>query len=368
MNKQKQVAYGFLGLLVLLLGCVIQVESVQAEDDPMGFTVETIMPAEQIDKTQTYFYIKTEPGQTQKLKVKVTGTSDEPVKIKTYVANAFTAPNGTVNYLPEQSKDPTLSNSIEEIAAVQEKEFELKNKEEKIVEIDVTPPAEHYEGVKMGAIYFERVSTEAADEKAMINTKLSYRVGLIASESDGTYTDSQELNLVEVKPEIMQAQKTIGLVLQNPDPKTIADFYLDVSIVEEKTGKIVKTQKLKNGMMAPNSRFDFSVLWGLDPIPSGSYIAKVSAKSRYKSWELEKKFEITKEQAKKMNEETLYKLTLPAWAYYVTIGLGIGTVVMAGYLSVRGARWKKESQRKRKKIRKKKGSNEKRKKRPRELK
>lgn len=366
MSKHKQCAYGFLGLLFLLIGQILWAQAAQAEDNPMGFTVETIMPTEQIDKTQTYFYIKTEPGQSQKLKVKVTGTSDEPVKVKTYVANAFTAPNGTVNYLPDQKKDPSLSQSIEEITTIQEKEFELKNKEEKIVEIEVVPPAEHYDGIKMGAIYFERVSEVAADEKSMINTKLSYRVGLIASESDGTYTDSQELNLVEVKPEIKQAQKTIGLVLQNPAPKTIADFYLDVSIVEEKTGKIVKTQKLKNGMMAPNSRFDFSVLWGLDPIPSGSYIAKVSAKSRYKSWELEKKFEITKEQAKKMNEETLYKLTLPTWAYYVTIALGIGTVGMASYLSVRGARWKKESQRKRKKIRKKKGSNEKGKKPSRE--
>ena len=328
----------------------------RAEEDPMGFTVETIMPTSQIDQNKTYFYIQTTQNEEQTLKVRVKGTSEEPVKIKTYVANAMTSESGTVNYVAKYEKDTTLQQSIEEITTVSEDTFELKLGEEKVVEIKVTPPAESYDGVKMGAIYFERVLEEKKEGK--INTEYSYRIGLMTSESDTIYTDSQELKLLDVKPELKRTQKSITLQLQNPEPKTIADFYMDTKIINEKTGKVVKTQKLSGGMMAPNSHFDYSVNWGIDAIPSGKYIAKVSAKSRYKEWELEKKFEITKEQAKKMNEETLYKLTLPNWAYIGTVILGVMTISLTLLLTIRSKKWKEEER----KLRKKKG---KRKKKPR---
>ena len=349
-NKKKLIIFSIVSILFSLS---ILPSEAKAEEDPMGFTVETIMPTSQIDQNKSYFYIKTTPNQEQTLKVSVKGTSSDPVKIRVYVANAMTSESGTVNYLPNFEKDPTLQESIEEITTISEEEFELKLGEEKVVELKVTPPADSYDGVKMGAVYFERVPEEKKEGK--INTEYSYRIGLMSSESDNLYTDSQQLNLLSVKPELKRTQKSITLELQNPEPKTIADFYMDTKIVDEKTGKVVKTQKLSGGMMAPNSHFDYSVNWGIDKIPSGKYIAKVSAKSRYKEWELEKKFEITEEQAKKMNEETLFKLTLPTWAYIGTIIFGLATVLLTLILTIRSKKWKEEE----KKLRRKKGKRKK---------
>lgn len=328
------------------------------ESNPLGFTVEAVAPTTQIDSSKTYFYIKTIPSETQELQVKVVGKSEEPVKIRAYIANAVTTSNGTVNYLPDQTKDTTLKNSIEEIVSIpeDEKEFEIQSGEEKIVSLKVNAPSENYDGIKMGAVYFERV-TDTEDSKKAIDQKFSYRIGIILSESDDTYTNSEHLNLLNVKPELLRAQKTVGLTLQNPDPKTISDFSLDVSIINESTGKIVKTKKLRNGMMAPNTNFVFSVEWGVDPIQSGKYIAKVSAKSRYQEWELEKKFEVTQDEARKMNEETVYKLSIPLWVQIASILLGVMAILLIVFLSIRDNKLNKLIKKQRQnKNRKKKGA------------
>jgi len=330
------------------------------EGNPLGFSAETIMPANQIDQNKTYFYVQTNPDEQLTMKVKLVGNSEEPVKVKGSIANAITGAGGSVDYVTGSESDETLKNSIEEFATLSETEFELKNKEEKIIDINVKMPKENYDGVKMGAVYFTRVMDEKGE--AAISSDYSYRIGVILSETDGTYTDSKSLNLLEAKPELNRKQKSVGLVLQNPEPKTIADFYVDATIVEEKSGKVIKTQKLSSGMMAPNSRFTFPVEWGVTAIKPGKYIAKVKAKSRYDSWELEKKFEITDEQAKELNAETVFKLSLPTWAYIATIILGIMMVILSVFLAIRAKKWKEEIrkiQKKRKKIRKKKNEKEK---------
>lgn len=345
-SKRKYIG-PFFSVVCLFIGLFGYTTTTYAqEENPMGFSVETIMPANQIDQNKTYFYVQTSPGEELTLKVKVTGTSEEPVKVKASLANAITTSGGSVSYETGLEKDPTLKDSIEEIAKLSEEEFEIKLGEEKIVEITVKLPESHYEGVKMGAVYFSRVMDK--DQDKAINSDYSYRIGLLLSETDGLYSDSKTLNLLEAKPEMNRKQKSVGLLLQNQDPKTIADFYIDATIVDEKSGSVVKKQKLSSGMMAPNSQFTFPVYWGVTPMKPGKYIAKVSAKSRYDSWELEKKFEITDEQAKKMNEETVFKLTLPTWAYVSTVLLGIATIGLTLGLTLRSKKWKSEILRKRK--------------------
>ena len=331
----------------LLIFC--QSNVVFAADDPIGFNVEPELPATQIDNDQSYFYIKTTPTNTQELTVTVIGTSDEAVKVKAYAVNANTSEEGTVNYQEGTPKDETLTDSIEEIVTIEPAEFEVSKDKAVQVKIHVTPPAESYEGIKLGTIYFSRVMDEAETEAA-VSSSYSYRVGLMLSESDQEYLDGKTLNLVDVVPELKRAQKTIQLQFQNPEPKMISGLVMDVEIVEKKNNKVVKKTTLKDGAMAPNSHFNLGVDWGLEPIPSGDYIARVTADSRYEQWELEKEFTISPEVAKKMNEDTLFKLTLPDWGYRVIVGLSVAIVGDFVYLIIRKRKWTqlKKQQRKNK--------------------
>lgn len=319
-----------------------------SQASPLGFTVEAIQPDTQIDKSKSYFYLKTKPGIEQKLQVKVTGKSSTPVKVKSYISNGITSESGTINYIPDAEKNKTLTDSMEEIATVDTPEFEISDGEEKIVTITIHPPKESYQGIKLGSVSFKQIDDDSK-QKAQVTSEYSYRIGICISESEAIYNDGQSLNLTKVKPELFRAQKTILLTLENPEPKMISDFAMTIQIVDKKTGKLVKKQKLEDGSIAPNSDFTYPVDWGIDKIPSGKYIAKVNATSTHKSWDLEKEFEITENQAKKMNKETLVKLTLPTWAYVATVLLAIITVVLSIVISLRDKKWSNVKKRKKKK-------------------
>ncbi|MHC5228520.1 DUF916 and DUF3324 domain-containing protein [Enterococcus sp. LJL99] len=317
--------------------------------DPLGFTVEAIQPSTQIDKDKSYFYLKTQPGVEQKVQVKVTGTSPKPVKVKAYVSNAITSESGTINYIPEIEKNKTLTNSIEEIATVDAPEFEISDGEEKLVTITIKTPQESYDGIKLGTVYFKRIDQEETKQTSQVKSEYSYRIGICLSESEKVYNDGQSLNLTKATPELFRTQKAILLTFENPEPKMITDLKMKIKIIDNKNGKVVKKQELENGAMAPNTAFDYAVDWGIESIPSGKYTAQVEATSKHKSWDLEKEFEISAEQAKKMNKDTLYKLFLPNWAYIVTIILGIVTIGFSIALSLRNKKWAQMKKNKRKK-------------------
>lgn len=335
----KVLSIGWLCLILVAKSSVLAIAS-ESKGDPLGFSVETVKPSTQIDQNKTFFYIKTEPNQVQKLKVKVTGTSADVVKVKVYLANGITSEKATINYLASQKKDETLKNSIEEIATVNQPEIEVAPGETKEVVINVKPPAENYAGIKLGSIYFQRETEK--DSKVTVDSSFSYRIGLVTSEEVGSYNNGQSLKLLDVQPELLRAKKTIGVTLQNPEPKVIPDFAMKVEIVNKKDGNIVKKQSTSDGSIAPNSHFTYSVDWGLDPIPSGTYIAKIHAKSNDQIWNLEKEFTITEEKAKAMNDETAFKLTLPNWFYVLTIVLSLATLTVSVYLIYRGRQWQQQ--------------------------
>lgn len=341
----KVLSIGWLCLFLVVKRSVPAIAS-ENKGDPLGFSVETVKPSSQIDQNKTFFYIKTEPNQVQKLKVKVTGTSEEVVKVKVYLANGITSEKATINYLASQKKDETLKDSIEEIATVNQPEIEVAQGETKEVIITVKPSAENYTGIKLGSIYFQRETEK--NSKVTVDSSFSYRIGLVASEENSSYSDGKSLKLLDVQPELLRAQKTIGITLQNPESKVIPDFSMKVEIVNKINGNVIKKQSMSDGSIAPNSHFTYSVDWGLDPIPSGTYIAKINAKSNDQIWNLEKEFTITEEKAKIMNDETAFKLSLPDWVYVLTIVLSLATLIVSIYLIYRGGQWQKQLVAKRK--------------------
>lgn len=356
--KQKQRMSVVIVTLLVVVGMVAIGKVADAADtSPLGFEVTPVLPDTQIDKEKNYFYVETRPGIPQTLKVNVKGLSEEPTKVRVFMANAITSEGGTVAYKAGVEKDPTLQDSIEDLVTVDTPEFEIKKGEERTITLTVTPPATSFEGIKLGTIYFQQVEPEQAKQQAVQST-YSYRIGVMLTEKEEEYSNSKSLNLLSAEAELSHSFKTIQLTFQNPEPKMIADVTMNLSIIDKKTGKVIKKQKLENGSIAPNSRFKLGIDWGIDAIPVGKYQAKVEATSRYDSWSLEKDFEITAATAKKMNDESLNKLTLPSWAYGSILGLGILVVVDSVYLAMRQKQWKKQLIQRKKKAKRKGKKNE----------
>jgi hypothetical protein len=284
----------------------------------LGYTVSAKINSKQIDPQKTFFYIQTTPGEEQELEVKVKSTQKEPIKVKIYVTDAFTGDSGTIEYRePQKEKNPLLEQPISSLVKVETPSITVKDFEEKIAKFKLTPPANSYQGVKMGALVFE---LDNADENEQLTNKFAYRVGIITSETGDEFKNGQTLNLKEVKTSIKRGKKMVLAGLENPDPKIISNLAITAEIKDQKTHKVILKKEVENYMIAPNSQFDFEMDLGTTAVKSGTYVLTLTANNEYKDWKFTKEFIITGDQASKLNKESDYKIVTPAWIKWVTIG------------------------------------------------
>ncbi|MGM0218750.1 DUF916 and DUF3324 domain-containing protein [Enterococcus sp. AZ126] len=347
---------------LILVSCVfvslVSTREVFAEDENnLGYVVTPLQPSTQIDLEKSYFYIKTVPGETQTLQLRVASTKKEEVHLKIYGVNAITSNNGTIDYTEDLAKiDETLKEPVTSLLKVGTPEITVGNFEEKTVEVQVTAPKEPYEGVKMGAIVVALVPDK--EKQKGMSTEYNYKIGLITAENGDEFTDGKTLKLNTAKAAILHGKKMVLASLQNPEPKVIDDLNIVTTMIEKESGKVIKEKTVQNYKLAPNSHFDFELDWGINDLPSGTYTLKMDAKNANEEWHLSKDFKITNEEAKEINALSVFKIETPTWLKAVSIVMVITSLVLMGTLFYRRKKWEKAWKRLRiAKKKKKKGKN-----------
>ena len=347
-------------LLILIFSVlVIDNDRVQAasEEDNLGYTISPVLPSSQIDPEKDYFYLKTKAGEEQTLEVRVKSTTKKKVTVKIYSTNAMTGDGGTIEYANDLAdNDATLKSPITSMLKVETPELSVENYEEKRVEIKLTPPKESYTGIKMGALVF--ALDNGKEEETGVSTEFSYRIGMIASETGEQFNDGQSLNLNSVKAAIKRGKKMILANLQNPESKVLENVTINATMQKKGTTEIIKKKTVENYSLAPNSHFDFEMDWGINAMPSGTYVLKLEANNDNQEWHLNQEFTITNQQAKKMNEESAFKITTPNWIKISGIIQIVLVCLISFFILLRKTKWEKSWKKIRIK-RKKKGKNKK---------
>lgn len=336
--------------LLLISGCVFHssygyadetkntsVKEEQPEND-VGFAVEPVKTATQIDSQKGFYFIKVEPDKPQELTIKIRSTNVKPAKVNIYVKNAHTNQNGVIDYdNDEYRRDSTLKNSIEEITSISESTVTVENYEEKVVTLTVTPPKETFEGVKGGTICIMKADSSEAAEG--LSSTFGYRIGLLVTEDSEVYDDGSSLNLLKVQPTVHQGKRVIQARMKNPEAKVLDDLTIETKLYKKGSREILKKRTANTMRMAPNSQFDFATNWGIDPIKSGTYTLHVRAQSGDHTWEWKKDFTVGEKQAKKINEEASFTITYQEWVPLVVILIGVASVILIGCLYVRRKKW-----------------------------
>lgn len=313
----------------------------ESKQEGMGFAIEPVQPSTQLDTSKGYYYLGVKPGEKQTLTLRVRSTQKEPVTVKLYVKDAYTNGSGNIDYDGTSYKrDKTLKDSIEEITTVPVKEVTVKELETKELTIEVAPPQESFAGIKAGAICV--MKKEAKKNKNGVSTEVGYRLGLVLTEKGGDYANSKTMKFLKVKPAVHLGKRTIQSTFQNPEPKMLTDLTISTTLRKKGSREVLRSRKTEGMRMAPNSQFDFSTVWGIDPIKPGTYQLTVKATSKEESWSWIKEFTISNSQAKKMNEEANYTITYPNWVPMVVLLLGILTLIIIGSLYVRRNNWSRK--------------------------
>ncbi|MGX7264612.1 DUF916 and DUF3324 domain-containing protein [Enterococcus crotali] len=340
--------------LVLLAGLFIFLFPTHsmAESENLGYSVQAILNGKQIDPTKSYFYVQTTPGEEQELTVIVKSTQVEPVNVKVYVEDAFTGNKGTVEYTTDKKLlDKTLSDPMSSILKVETPSMTVEKAEAKEAKFTLTPPKEHYAGVKMGTLVFE---LDDSDDNSTMASQFAYRIGILTSESGEDYENAQTLNLLDAKSLLLRGKKMILATLQNPEPKVLSKLAITAELKNKKNQKVIKTEKVENYALAPNSKFDFEMDWGTSDIEAGTYVLSLVAKNTHGDWSFEKEFIITGDQAKSMNEESGFKIITPLWIKVTTIVCLVFMVGATGVLLLRRKKMETEWERRRKRKKRKK--------------
>lgn len=342
-NRQTTpIKYSKFIILAFLFFFISPIQAMAKDDDPIEFTVQAIRPDTQIETNKTYFVVETKPNESQVLHVKVKSAVEKQIKVNVTILNGTTGSNGEITYDPLLEEfDETLKNPITEIAKVNQPEITLEAHETKDVEIVVTPPKDSYEGIKLGAIVFKLAPDDQSKTKEMITNDYQYRIGLITSETDEMYNDAKDLDLLSTKAELTLGRKRISSIIHNPEPKIADNLKIEATVKKKGTSNVLKRQAVNNARIAPNSTYNFLIEWGSEDIKAGDYTVEIKAKNDQNEWNWKKDFTVSAGYAKKMNEETVFKLESPRWIPFVVIAIILIIVVLTVTLLIRNARWKK---------------------------
>lgn len=70
----------------------------------MKFAVTAVIPENQIDKSQTYFDLKMQPGQKQTIQVQMKNDTNKEVVVESFANTAITNSNGITDYSTVEAK------------------------------------------------------------------------------------------------------------------------------------------------------------------------------------------------------------------------------------------------------------------------
>lgn len=344
-NRLNYLLFPFLVILFLFPTNSLADEA--STEEEMGFSVESIIPENQVDRTKSYFYLSVVPAEKQVIQVKVKSLQEEPVTIQIKVHDAVSSSVGSIDYANDKPKlDASLKQPITELVQVKDetKEITLNNKEEKIVEFEITPPQAPFSGVKLGSIRFLRKNDPAEKQKSGLIPQYARVIAVMLTEDEETFNHGAQLHLKKVNLQLSNGRKVIAARIQNDQPKVLQEMVIQGSVRRKGEEKVLAKEKLENFSVAPNSNFDFEIPLGLENFNAGTYVFTGKADGDNRTWTWKKEFTIGKEQADKINKDTAYQVVVPVWVPWIAFGVVIVFAGLLAYLFYRQKQWKNKEE------------------------
>lgn len=358
METKRKIKRWLLMIGVIVIGAQFGMITVHAQDNQsqIGFTVEPVIPDNQIDKDANYFHLAVEPGTEQTVSIKVKSLSKDPVEIDMGLTNAVTSSSGIIDYGQEKPiLDESLKEPLTKMVSIPkgEEHIKVENFEEKIVTVKINPPKEAFSGIKLGAVTFMKAESKDEKKKAGISNRYGYKIGLMLSEDRTEYNEGADLKLKKIKPGLDNGLKVININFQNPEPKMLSKLMIQAKMTKKGSNEVIKELKKTDRSMAPNSNFNFGVPWGMEPIKPGNYTMHIAAQSGDKKWKWDEDFTISASEANKVNKKSVDKYTITHMLMLLIIIVLILNAVLL-VLRLTNSRWQKQPKATDKKVVKKK--------------
>lgn len=301
-NKHVLKTIGIFSLLFLWIYWFAN--TAKASENSVDYSISANLPENQREGNSTYFDLLVTPGQEQELTVNIFNSSDEEQTFILEANTAVTNNNGIIDYTrpdKEQEKDSTLRHAFSELITHDET-IAVGPNTNKIAVFKLKVPEEPFEGMILGGFHVRQETPEKTE--GQINNTYSYALGVVLREKEDAVTP--ELKLTGITPSLKNYRPQVSINLQNTQPVNIKELNINAVIRKKGQREALKTAEKKGISMAPNSNFDYAVLWEDQALESGDYELELNAADQAgNEWTFNEVFTITKENAEEVNKSAL---------------------------------------------------------------
>lgn len=287
----------------------------------LSYTVETVLPSNQIDKKQSYFDLKMATNQKQVLKIHMRNGTSREIKITPTISPATTNSNGVVEYGPSQTKlDSTAPYNIKDLVKSSTKEITIPAHSSTDYKLNVTMPDRAYDGIVAGGIYFEEKKHNSQEDKQKsglaLENHFSYVVAVLLKETDKPI--NPEITLLRVRPGQVNARNVINAELKNSQATYINQLKVQTDVKRKYSNDILYKSSTSAMQMAPNTTLTYPTPLDGEKLKPGVYTMHVVANSGKKQWEFNKDFTISGTKARELNEKDVSIKHDYSWLYVLT--------------------------------------------------
>lgn len=320
--EMKQSLKTIMKLAVVLFSLFLWPIQTQAEDtEGLAFSMSIKKPENMANESLTYFDLNVEKNQQQALTVIVTNTSAKAVSVDVTPTNAWTNQNGVLDYSPHKELDPSLTYPFTSLIS-EAQVVEVPANASKEVEFSLKTPVDSFQGIILGAFVAKQKLTETK-EKSTSGVKITNEFQLVKAVvlRGEVPRDKPELALNEVQAALVNYRTAVTANLQNNQPVMFGKLKVTAKIRKKGSSEILKIITTEGMEMAPNSNFDFPIMWGNQPLEPGDYHLDLEATTVADEWQFSKEFTITKAVSDKLNKEAIELKETNSWLYWIGGGL-----------------------------------------------
>lgn len=253
-------------IAVILLSTLITSNVALANEEGLPFTVEPILPNNQSAETTSYISIQTDEAVLeQNIDFKLTNTSDQVQEINVKVVDAYTSPNGVIQYVSEASENSEIIHEAYKLTGylkVAPDTIKLKPGETSTITmpIDVT----NVEGVLLGGVSFSSVvegtEIEENDSSFQINNEINMVIGVMLD-----FADDGDIDFKIEQPFIdpMPSYFAVRLPITLDAPALIQDATMTYDVLYKDDLLFSNEKKIS---FAPYSKTNISIPFEYDEI------------------------------------------------------------------------------------------------------
>lgn len=330
--------------MLMLFLSILVIHTIRADADQLRFTVQPDIPSNQVDMDSPWYDLLLDPGESQTLTMLITNLSDEEIVVIPEIAQATTTPFGSVDYAPNDILlDASVLHDVTELLSVPDYVAvpALGNTR---LEIELQMPADHFDGMLAAGITLseqvvERIiddENQAGESQAGMTLENRFRLSVAILLRNSLTGIAPELGLVGAGAGHLNFRNVVNAYIRNPQPRFLSNVEIHAEVTDRNTGAILFQGAVEEpgAQFAPSSMMQFPVPLNGMPFEAGQYTMRVRAVSPDEEWDLSYDFEITAEEAARLNaEDVTLELNDFPWRM-VLIGLAIFLLVLVIFLAV----------------------------------